>query len=177
VTIRWPHALAILALLLVAFAAGRFTAPRPEEHLALVEREESSTTEEVADQLEERVEVEHQEERVRIVYRDRWRTPDGAERETELELDTETARAILDETRVETRVEERAVEVVREVEVFREIRTPLPDWRVGGLVGLELDAGAPVYGLQLERRLLGPIHVGAWGLSSGAVGIGVSVTF
>lgn len=170
-------ALLFVAGLAIAFAAGRFSARQPDETIAIAEVQEVQETKEVEETtFEERTE-ERQEERIRIVYRDRWRTPDGAERETELELDAETAQAILDEARVETRVEERVVEVVREVEVFREIRTPLPDWRVGGLVGLELDAGAPVYGLQLERRILGPIHVGAWAMTSGAVGLAITVAF
>lgn len=170
-------ALLFVAGLAIAFAAGRFSARQPDETLAIAEVQEVQETKDVEETtFEERTE-ERQEERIRIVYRDRWRTPDGAERETELELDAETAQAILDEARVETRVEERVVEVVREVEVLREIRTPLPDWRVGAMIGVDLSSPGPAYGLQVERRILGPIHVGAWGMSTGAVGIGVSVTF
>ncbi len=117
------------------------------------------------------------EERVRIVYRDRWRTPEGAERETELEIDAETARELLEEARVETRVETREVEVEVVRDLVHEIRTPLPDWRVGGLIGMDLTHGAPVYGLQIERRIIGPLHVGAWGLASGAAGVSVGITF
>lgn len=170
-------ALLFVAGLAIAFAAGRFSARQPDETLAIAEMQEVQETKEVEETTSEERTEERQEERIRIVYRDRWRTPDGAERETELALDAETARAILDEARVETRVEERVVEVVREVEVFREIRTPLPDWRVGAMIGVDLSSPGPAYGLQVERRILGPIHVGAWGMSTGAVGIGVSVTF
>src|SRR5690606_36221206 len=79
--------------------------------------------------------------------------------------------------RAETRVEVREVEVVREVEGFREIGTPLPDWRIGAMIGVDLSNPGPAYGLQVERRSFGPIYVGAWGMSTGAIGIGVSVIF
>lgn len=48
-----------------------------------------------------------------------------------------------------------------------------PNWRVGALVGVHLSPGvpAPVYGAVVERRLLGPISVGAWGLGSPTAGV------
>src|SRR5690606_10086407 len=123
-----PRLLLLFAAgLALAFALGRFSARAPDERLEVAEVEEVQEREEVEETTSEERTEEHHEERIRIVYRDRWRTPDGVERETELELDADTARSVLEEARVETRVEVREVDVVREVEVFREIRTPLPD--------------------------------------------------
>lgn len=173
-----PRLLLLFAAgLALAFALGRFSARAPDERLEVAEVQEVQETKEVEETTSEERTEERQEERIRIVYRDRWRTPEGVERETELELDADTARSVLEEARIETRVEVREVEVVRELEVERIVRTPLPDWRVSGMVGLEIDRVAPVYGLQVERRILGPIHLGVWGLSAGAVGLGVSVAF
>jgi len=163
--------------LALAFALGRFSARAPDERIQVAEVEEVQEREAVEEVKEETTRTEVEEERIRIVYRDRWRTPEGVERETELELDADAARSVLEEARAETRVEVREVEVVREAEVFREIRTPLPDWRVGAMIGVDLSGPGPAYGLQVERRIFGPIYVGAWGMSTGAVGIGVSVTF
>lgn len=171
--LRWPHGLAILALFVIAFVLGRFSARTPDEHLEVVETKEESVVEEVEEEVVEETTEERVEERVRIVYRDRWRSPAGEERETEVELDAEAARFLEQAARVETRVELREVEIVREVEVDRFVRTPLPDWRVGALIGVDLSSPGPAYGLTVERRILGPIHVGAWGLSTGPVGISV----
>ena len=173
-----PRLLLLFAAgLALAFALGRFSARAPDERLEVAEVQEVQETKEVEETTSEERTEERQEERIRIVYRDRWRTPEGVERETELELDVETARELLEEARGETRVETREVEVEVSRDLIHEIRTPLPDWRVGVMIGVDLSSPGPAYGLQVERRILGPIHVGAWGMSTGAVGIGVSVTF
>lgn len=51
-----------------------------------------------------------------------------------------------------------------------------PDWRVNGLAALNNDRNI-VYGLQVERRILGPISVGAFGLTDTTVGLSVGIEF
>lgn len=51
-----------------------------------------------------------------------------------------------------------------------------PDWRVNGLAALNNDRNV-VYGLQVERRILGPISVGAFGLTDTTVGLSVGLEF
>lgn len=60
----------------------------------------------------------------------------------------------------------------REASVIQTPAAP-PSWRVGGLAGLS--ASGPVYGGEVSRRVLGPIWVGAWGLSVPAGGVSVGV--
>jgi hypothetical protein len=56
-----------------------------------------------------------------------------------------------------------------------------PEWRVSGLVGLDvrhiLTPGPLVYGAAVEHRLFGPVWVGAWGLTNGTAGLSLGVTF
>ncbi len=63
-----------------------------------------------------------------------------------------------------------------------------PDWRVGALIGAELSpsvAPSLLVGAHLERRLAGPVWIGAWGMVSptpsgiraGAVGASLGVEF
>lgn len=51
-----------------------------------------------------------------------------------------------------------------------------PDWRVNGLAALNNDRNI-VYGLHVERRILGPISVGAFGLTDTTVGLSVGIEF
>ena len=56
---------------------------------------------------------------------------------------------------------------------------PLPRWRLSALVGYAWGEGAPVYGLAVGVRLIGPLEVGAWGATSaelrGAAGVSAGV--
>ena len=79
------------------------------------------------------------------------------------------------EVRYVDRVEEKVVEKEKVV-------TLRPDWRVTPMVGLNTTGagwlpGKVTYGAMLERRIHGGVSVGAWGLSSGQVGVGLSLEF
>lgn len=60
---------------------------------------------------------------------------------------------------------------------------PLPNWRIGVLVGATWKepalpvAGPLVLGVHAERRIVGPISAGAWGTTQGAVGVSVTGEF
>lgn len=69
--------------------------------------------------------------------------------------------------------------VDREVEKLVVTEKSLPDWRVTPMVGVNISNGFGqlVYGGEVQRRILGPVSVGAWGLSSGLVGVSASWEF
>lgn len=175
-TSSWLLAMVVVGVL--GLAVGRYTA-QPAQ-VAAQERAQEAIVWQGAHRVD-RVEVEalarsEAAERVvvreRVVYRDGpvaevSREVEGSRSSVELERRSEAA---------EVRVEVQRVEVVREVERRVEVRLPLPSWRVSGLVGGRWGTGIE-YGAHVERRLLGPIYVGAWGLSSGAVGVGLGVAF
>jgi hypothetical protein len=66
---------------------------------------------------------------------------------------------------------------VREVTKTVEVSRARPDWRVGALVGFDINSKAFSYGATVERRILGPLSVGAWGLSNGVGGISLTLEF
>lgn len=53
----------------------------------------------------------------------------------------------------------------------------LPAWRVGALVGLDIHALQPTYGAHVERRLVGPLSLGGFALTSGVAGLSLSLEF
>ena len=63
-------------------------------------------------------------------------------------------------------------------------KTVRADWRVTAKVGFDIKslsltnvAGALVYGGEVQKRIVGPISIGAWGLSSGQGGLSLSLEF
>lgn len=163
------------ALLGGAFAAGRYTTPtRVETETVEVVKEVRvaytvyRTTEAVAERRNVR-ETTHTERR-----------PDGTEvsvRETVDLTHIDTARTAEGES--VARTETARTTDIRTVTEYRR-----PDWRLTALVGVQLRIapstslfGPVVYGGQLERRIVGPVYLGAWGLSSGVAGASLSLAF
>jgi predicted Zn-dependent protease len=53
-----------------------------------------------------------------------------------------------------------------------------PLWKVSGLGGLNVHSlSTPIYGGEVEHRLVGPISVGVWGLSNSTGGVSLSLEF
>lgn len=50
-----------------------------------------------------------------------------------------------------------------------------PQWKAQGLAGLTFQ-GQQIYGGDLERRIIGPVFLGAWGTNQGA-GVSLSLEF
>lgn len=52
-----------------------------------------------------------------------------------------------------------------------------PQWKLSGQGGYNFSSFNKVYGAEVDRRILGPIFLGAWGNSDRAAGIAISVEF
>lgn len=52
-----------------------------------------------------------------------------------------------------------------------------PSWRLGPLVAFDLRTRGLSYGGQVERRILGPVSLGAFGLSTGVAGLSLTLEF
>ena len=53
-----------------------------------------------------------------------------------------------------------------------------PQWKVAAMTGLNIHSlSVPVYGGQVERRIIGPISAGIWGLNNGTGGVQLSLEF
>jgi hypothetical protein len=48
---------------------------------------------------------------------------------------------------------------------------------VSALVGYNVQRGAQVYGVGINKEVLGPVSVGAWGLSDGTIGVSAGMSF
>lgn len=147
---------------LVGFAIGRFVAPPKVVETVRVDTEAEEKVREL---------TAHAEVLKQMIRRIETTTtrPDGTKR-TRIVTETKNDRTVSETT---DRKEERAIETTKVVE-----RTlPRPDWRVGALVGMDLRTGSVGYGGAVERRILGPVSAGAWGLSSGHAGLSLSLEF
>ena len=112
-----------------------------------------------------RREVETTTAMTRRTVRETTTLPTGARHERE-EIVEHTGTQARETTEASgSRVEVRTVELERVVE--RRVET-MPDWRAAALVGWD---GGLVYGAAVERRIVGPLAVGVWGHTGGAVGI------
>lgn len=178
------------------YAAGSYRARTPDvalheaamETIAVAETQDTAATVEAttATQEAQAATVTQATERVvvrRVVeYRDGpvAREVDEVEAEfSRLAVELQASRDESSRLRLELAEARASVRTeAREVERRVEVHSPLPDWRVGGLVGLSLRGGPePAFGLELQRRILGPVYVQAWGLNTGAAGVGVGLEF
>jgi len=80
-----------------------------------------------------------------------------------------------------TKIVEHVVTVIR-TEIQEHIVTKIteskkPDWKASALVGYSLDNIKPVYGLDVQRRILGSASVGIWGTTEKTVGISIGYEF
>lgn len=170
---HWRCGVAVLVAASLAFLAGRGFAPEPRVELREVERVRVQVVESVRI-----VEVKVRDESTRarrVVERTRVEHPDGTKIEHEVE------RAEVATTSSEASSSSTDRQAAAQLEASRETAIKVdparPQWRAGALVGLELLELRLVVGGLVERRILGPVSVGAWGLSSGSAGLAVTVEF
>jgi hypothetical protein len=166
---------ALAGLVVASFFAGRYSVP---PFIQYRDREVSVAAQVIEVKREAQAVATadtHQRralERIRVVY------PDGTRVEhlregSSLNLQSASQSGVSEAT-TRARVEYRDREVTKTVE------RSAPSWRVTAVAGVELRSIlAPhiVYGGEISRRILGPVSVGAFGLSSGVGGIALSVEF
>jgi beta-lactam-binding protein with PASTA domain len=79
------------------------------------------------------------------------------------------------ETVIEDRTRERTKKE-SETQTHTVVTNLKPQWKVQGLVQLN-NIQQPTYGVGVERRIIGPVFVGAWGKQSREFGLSVSLEF
>lgn len=179
--------LAAVAIFVGGYASGRYVAP---EKVVVTEKLVKVEVEKVV--VQERTKTE-----VKVVrVQDERRRLHKEETERKWANGTQERKVVTDEN-VDKTVREQEIKYVdRQVVVEKEKRVEVavekeklverkrPDWRAGALVGYSLpvpELGLGVsnlaLGLEVERRIAGPISVGAWGLTSGQAGLMLNVEF
>jgi len=83
---------------------------------------------------------------------------------------------------IDTRIEDKSTETTKtdtKEKTTETITNLKPQWKVQGLAGISLDKSfvGEVYGVGVERRIIGPIFVGVYGKTSKEVGLSLSVEF
>lgn len=180
---------AVAVALALAFALGRFGTAEKVEY---VEREKIVEVEKVVE-----VEVEKVVEKVVYVNKTKARekttttvveSPDGTKTSTtttDSALDTSTE---LENEKVVEKIvyvdRDRIVEVEKLVETSKTI--PMPDWRIGVLATVDpldaialgvVDPSNAALGVEVQRRLVGPIYGSASVTTHGTVGVAVGLEF
>lgn len=162
----WRVALVALVVAAAAgftgFAVGRLHALEQVEEHALV-----------LTVTRERTVEKWRQAKDRIVYVERTTSPDGTVLEKRSERETERAELARDtEHRADTRAE------------TSKVTTSRTDWRVTLHLGatwrepaVRLGDTPLVVGAGIERRIIGPFSLGAWGSTVGAAGLSVSGEF
>lgn len=82
---------------------------------------------------------------------------------------------------IDRRIEDKSVETRNKESSRMEskvVTNQKTQWKAHALVGVQkTDFANPIYGLQIERRIVGPIFVGAWGMDSKEYGVSVGLEF
>ena len=161
---------AALVALAGAFWAGYSTHPERVEYRDRIEYQDRVVEKIVEVRVKDTAVVTH---RVVVTVS----RPDGTVEKTEVE---DTAAVTNEKTATDHARTEDHAGVIEHIKIETAI---LPDWRVSAKVGVSLgdlsfSALPPlVYGGAVERRIVGPLWGGAWGLSNGTVGISLTFEF
>jgi hypothetical protein len=191
----------ILACLLVAFATGRYTVPTKTvtvEKEKVVEKVVEKIDDKKVFELTEKIssleaEKQHFQKNVKKTEHihknadgstDITRTYDSTETKV---VEKEVVKYLDREVKVvETKVVDRVVDRVVTVEKEKIVDAQKPQWKLTPMVGVNvrdfqisqsLTTGPLTYGGMAERRIVGPIFLGVWGMSSGSGGIAATVEF
>lgn len=177
--------LAVCLAVALAYAFGRHGVP---ERVVVTEHVQVQTVEKQVVVVQERVRVERVEvaQAARAIHREQTTTrqPNGAVQTRVVEDErAEASRGSVEIAKADTQARAESTRTEKEdAQAIRTVETARPAWRVHALVGVRLSdvlggKVAPAYGAALERRVLGPLSVGAWGLSNGSAGLSASLEF
>lgn len=183
----------VLVLVAISYALGRYVAPQKvitEEKIKIVEVEKEKIVyvdrQSEVDQTVKNDKKHIRKEKIEVTH------PDGTRETKETEThDTDNSTENTQIQIVEKIVEKEVIKYVdREVEKRVEITNPSPDWKITPMLGLQgqklylatqgqsLDLKSSfVAGVQVERRIWGPVFAGAWGLSTKEVGVSLTLEF
>lgn len=164
--------IAVVVALVAAFGAGRFATPS-KVHVVTVATYHYET-------VQAKAEVKHKD---RVEHKDRVVTetthPDG----TKVKVTTDKSKVEIVSGSV--KAETSATSVDNSVKTEKTITSEHPRFTVSLLGGYQLDsrvnlipgAGGWSVGASFQYRVIGPFQVGIWGLSTGAFGLQLGLTF
>lgn len=164
----------LVALVLTAFAFGRYTAPEKvkiEKEIVTVESAKKEDSKHVSTDLS-------RDKRVEKVITEIVR-PDGT-RETSTRVVEDTSTAKRSDTAANSREESNKASIEKSSETIEYGRNKLSLAVLAGAAPSfsgGLSFGPLAYGGHVQKNLLGPITFGVWALSSGTGGISLGLMF
>ena len=172
----------ILGLGIGLLLASSFLKPPVRvEYQDRVKVQEKVVTKEVVEWKDRIVEVKVKDTKMKVVTKIVEVEKPGGEKVKTTEI-TETAatdeKKNLDVVKEGTKAAERVVDRI----VYRDVvvkQTPvLSNWMVTGAIGAKISLPPSiVYGGMVQRRIIGPFWIGAWGTTNPDVGLSLSVEF
>jgi hypothetical protein len=181
-TALWA-AIAVLLLTLAAFAIGRGTAPvKVEKKVEIEIVEVESVRIEWRDKIvEKKVYVKSQATSSRTEERE-VRKPDGTVEKTKMEVrGMETLVSSGTESSSEQSGTARKDSQISSKEIMSLSTENKPDWNISLLVGAstgsKLLPPPMTAGVHVQRRILGPVYVGVWGMTDVSAGLSVGFEF
>lgn len=162
------------AALLLAFAAGRFLTPTKVQTVEQIREVEVEVIKEVIKEVEAKTSTTQKNTQTKTVITE---YPDGKKVTEIYELNQDTI-VIEVEKKVEIAKESESVKQTEEYKMTTKTFST-KDWSVGAMAGVSgFDINSkPFYGVQVDRRILGPVHVGGFVTDSKKVGLTVRVSF
>lgn len=149
--------LGVALLLLVAYALGKYTQPA-----IVVTKVE---THEVIKYVEKETKTKQNNKDIVIVE---TRYPDGTVKKETHIVDKGTV--VIDKSKEGSSEKDSSSTTV--------VSYNKPQWKAAALLGItDYSLDNRVYGLEVERRILGPIFVGAWGLTNKTIGVSAGLEF
>jgi VCBS repeat-containing protein len=79
------------------------------------------------------------------------------------------------DTTAEVKIDDKKTEVDNKVQTSTPVKRPTIN--VSALAVLDLRTGLPAYGASASKEILGPVTVGAFGLTNGVLGISIGLDF
>lgn len=80
---------------------------------------------------------------------------------------------IIEETKIREKETQRTVD-----KLYQEVKSRTGLVNVSALIGTEhIRQLTPVYGLSVSKEILGPVTVGAWGMTNSSIGVSLGVNF
>jgi hypothetical protein len=158
--------------LLVGYSFGRFMTPTKVE----IKKEVVTVEKKVVDTEElERIELERNK-KLRTIITEITR-PDGTKEKTTRHVEVTSTNKTTDN---EKKVREELVKETKETE-SKLVESKHPGVTISALAGLDVTnlstPQKPVYGGLVQKSVLGPIGVGAFGLSNGIGGMAIGLSF
>jgi hypothetical protein len=146
-----------LILLLSAYAFGRYA--QPASVITKVE------THETIKYVEKKTTTKQNNKDIVIIE---TRLPDGTiTKETHI---VDKGTVIIDKSKESSDQKDSSSETV--------VSYNKPQWKAAALLGIaDYSLDNRVYGIEIERRVLGPIFIGAWGLNNKTIGVSAGLEF